>query len=79
MRRAAEAVAGVAGVEKLLVRKAGLEFLVDVHVEVDPLATVRDGHAVAHAVKDRVMSEVAAVRDVLVHIEPAPCGPRPGL
>ncbi len=72
VRRAAEAVAGVRGVEKLLVRKAGLEFLVDVHVEVDPAATVKEGHATAHAVKDRVMGEVAAVRDVLVHVEPAP-------
>ena len=74
VRSAAEAVAGVAGVEKLLVRKAGLEFLVDVHVEVDPAATVREGHAIAHAVKDRIKEQVAAIKDVLVHVEPAPAG-----
>jgi divalent metal cation (Fe/Co/Zn/Cd) transporter len=68
----------VRGVEKLLVRKTGLEFLVDMHVEVDPVATVKEGHATAHAVKDRVMGEVAAIRDVLVHIEPAPEHALPG-
>jgi cation diffusion facilitator family transporter len=71
VRREAAATVGVVAVEKLRVRKTGLEFLVDIHIEVDPAATVREGHAIAHAVKDRVMDRVAAVRDVLVHIEPA--------
>ncbi len=72
VRRVAETVAGVTGVEKLLVRKAGLEFFVDVHIEVNPEVTVREGHAIAHAVKDRIKDQVTAVKDVLVHIEPAP-------
>jgi cation diffusion facilitator family transporter len=71
VRREALAVAGVRGVEKLLVRKAGLEFLVDIHVEVDPAQTVAGGHAIAHAVTDRLVGALAAVRGVLVHIEPA--------
>ena len=45
VRHEALAVAGVRGVEKLLVRKTGLEYLVDIHVEVDPDMCVRDGHA----------------------------------
>jgi cation diffusion facilitator family transporter len=61
---------GVLGVEKLRVRKTGLEYLVDIHVEVDPGITVREGHDIAHAVKDRVVGRFAAVRDVLVHVEP---------
>lgn len=72
VRREALAVPGVRNVEKLLVRKAGLECLVDIHVEVDPDMTVRQGHAIAHAVKDRVVARVLPVKDVLVHIEPAP-------
>ncbi len=71
IRKAAEAVPGVVRVEKLLVRKAGLEYLVDIHIEVDPNASVRDGHTVGHAVKDRLVGTVFAVKDVLVHIEPA--------
>jgi len=72
VRREARAVEGVRGVEKLLVRKTGMEYLVDIHVEVDPDLPVRDGHAVGHAVKDRLLNQFVTVKDVLVHIEPAP-------
>jgi len=70
VRREALDVDGVLGVEKLRVRKTGLEYLVDIHVEVDPEQTVREGHAIAHAVKDRIVRSIAPVRDVLVHVEP---------
>lgn len=70
VRRAALGVTGVLGVEKLRVRKTGLEYLVDIHIEVDPEGTVREGHGIAHAVKDRIVRQFAAVRDVLVHVEP---------
>jgi len=72
VRQAALTVPGVRGVEKLLVRKSGLEYLVDIHVEVDPEITVREGHGIGHAVKDLLMSQFITVKDVLVHIEPAP-------
>jgi cation diffusion facilitator family transporter len=70
VRREALDVPGVRGIEKLLVRKTGLEYLVDMHVEVDPLMTVQDSHAIAHAVKDQVMRRVILIKDVLVHVEP---------
>jgi len=76
VRRQAAAVAGVMGVETLRVRKTGLEYLVDIHVEVAPDQTVAQGHAIAHAVKDVVIGRVPAIRDVLVHVEPHP-GPGP--
>jgi len=72
VRQEASAVEGVVGVEKLFVRKAGMEYLVDIHLEVDPTATVAEGHAVAHAVKDRLRTAMAVIKDVLVHVEPAP-------
>jgi cation diffusion facilitator family transporter len=80
VRREALAVPGVRGVEKLLVRKTGLEHLVDIHVEVDPDLTVRQGHGIGHAVKDRLVAAIVTVKDVLVHIEPAPgsAGPPAG-
>jgi cation diffusion facilitator family transporter len=71
VRRQALSVIGVAGVEKLFVRKTGLEFQVDIHVEVDPNMTVRASHAIAHAVKDQIVGQIVTVKDVLVHIEPA--------
>lgn len=72
VRREARSVPGVLDIEKLLVRKTGLEYLVDIHVEVDPQATVSEGHQIAHAVKDRLIRQIVPVKDVLVHIEPAP-------
>jgi cation diffusion facilitator family transporter len=72
IRREALAIPGVRGVEKVLVRKSGLEYLVDIHVEVDPQMSVRDSHDIGHAVKDRLREKVITVKDVLVHIEPAP-------
>jgi cation diffusion facilitator family transporter len=70
VRREALAVPGVLGVEKLLVRKTGMEYLVDIHVEVDSGISVREGHAIGHAVKDRLVQMIVTVKDVLVHIEP---------
>jgi cation diffusion facilitator family transporter len=69
-RRAAAAVPGVEAIETLRMRKVGLEYLVDIHVEVEPARTVDEGHAIAHAVKDHLISQVPAIRDVLVHVEP---------
>jgi cation diffusion facilitator family transporter len=77
VRREARSVPGVRGVEKLLVRKAGLEHLVDIHIEVDPELTVAAGHAIGHAVKDRLLAKLLTVKDVLVHLEPAPFGREP--
>lgn len=72
VRKEASQVEGVRGVEKLMIRKAGLEFLVDIHVEVDPTATVTEGHSIGHAVKDRLMTQIDFIKNVLVHIEPSP-------
>lgn len=71
VRRLSGDVRGVRGIEKLLVRKSGLEYFVDIHVEVDAGITVREGHEIGHAVKARLISELATIKDVLVHIEPA--------
>jgi cation diffusion facilitator family transporter len=70
IRSVAEAVDGVQRVEKCLVRQMGHDYLVDMHVEVDPLMTVLRSHEIAHHVKDKVRENIPRVRDVLVHIEP---------
>ncbi|MBW8885138.1 MAG: cation transporter [Planctomycetia bacterium] len=71
IRAVAADVPGVADVEKLLVRKTGLEFLADMHIEVDPQMSVAQGHAIGHQVKDRLLQQFPMLRDVLVHLEPA--------
>jgi cation diffusion facilitator family transporter len=71
IRAAAGAVPGVDAVEKCIVRKMGFQYFVDMHVEVDPLMTVQQGHRIAHEVKDKVRAAVPSVYDVLVHVEPS--------
>lgn len=78
VRRVAEHVPGVAGVEKVYARKTGLRYHVDMHLEVDPEMTVRQAHEVAHAVKDALRLAVTNVEDVLIHIEPYRAAPAPG-
>jgi cation diffusion facilitator family transporter len=69
-RRVARQVPDVAGVEKVLARKLGLRYLIDMHIEVDPAMSVWHSHEVAHAVKDAIRLAMPNVADVLVHIEP---------
>ncbi len=71
IRSVAGKAPGVNAVEKCRVRKTGDEYLVDMHIEVDPQMTVQRAHQIAHNVKDQVRQAVPAVRDVLVHVEPS--------
>ncbi|TWU39866.1 putative cation efflux system protein [Novipirellula aureliae] len=70
MRMTAIKVEGVKDIEKFRVRKSGLEYFADIHVQVDPQATVEKGHAIGHAAKEALLSEHGLLRDVLVHLEP---------
>ncbi|GAB3318986.1 cation diffusion facilitator family transporter [Hymenobacter humi] len=71
IRALAESVPGVVGTEKCYVRKMGLEYFADLHVIVDGAISVREGHAIAGAVKATIKQARPAVYNVLVHIEPA--------
>jgi divalent metal cation (Fe/Co/Zn/Cd) transporter len=62
----------VLGVETLWVRKSGLEYFADIHLEVDPRLTIAEGHRIGHRVKDRLLQSFPTLRDVLVHLEPYP-------
>jgi len=72
IRLAAVDVEGVEEVEKLWVRKTGIEHLADIHVEIDARLTIDEGHRIGHILKDRLMDEFPTLRDVLVHLEPYP-------
>ncbi|HSV63898.1 MAG TPA: cation diffusion facilitator family transporter [Chthoniobacterales bacterium] len=71
IQNAASSVPGVINVEKCLVRKMGISFYVDLHVGVEGAISVREGHSIAHQVKDAIKQTDARIADVLVHIEPA--------
>jgi cation diffusion facilitator family transporter len=70
-RRVSVAVPGVLGVEKLFARKTGLQYHVDVHIQVDPAMTVMASHEIAARVRATLQHELPWVADVLVHVEPA--------
>ncbi len=70
VRERAERVQDVRAVETLRMRKTGLEYLADIHIEVDSDRTVAEGHEIGHRVKDELMREFPVIQDVLVHVEP---------
>jgi cation diffusion facilitator family transporter len=71
IRRVAGSVAGVIRVEQCRVRKMGLQFYVDLHIEVDGRMSVHEGHEISHEVKRAIQQNDSRMADVLVHIEPA--------
>lgn len=63
-------VAGVLGVEKCMGRKTGLQYHIDLHVEVEPSITVKASHDIATEVRGHLRRTIGSVADVLVHVEP---------
>lgn len=71
VRALALAVPGVRALDKVRMRKSGLTHFVDIEIWVDGDLTVREGHAIAHRVKDALMGSVShRIGDVTVHVEP---------
>lgn len=69
-REVAKAVAGVRDIEKVIVRKSGGGYWVNMHVQVDPLMPVREAHVVGGKVRAEIREKLPNVLDVHVHIEP---------
>jgi len=63
-------VKGVVGTEKCFVRKAGMKYHVDLHAIVDATISVKEGHDIAHNLKDYLRKELPNLGHVLIHIEP---------
>jgi cation diffusion facilitator family transporter len=70
IRQVALSVPGALGIEKCFARKTGLQWHVDLHLEVEPSMSVYDSHELATRVRDRVRERLDWVADVLVHVEP---------
>ncbi|MBD2720925.1 cation diffusion facilitator family transporter [Hymenobacter armeniacus] len=70
IRRVALTVDGVLGTEKCFVRKAGMQYHVDLHATVSGDITVRQGHEIAHRLQDALRRELPQLGHVLIHIEP---------
>ena len=70
VKKIASTIKEIKYVETLLVRKAGLDFLVDMHIEVDANLSVLESHSIAKLVKNKILQEMPQVKSVLVHVEP---------
>lgn len=70
IRKVSVSVNGIMGTEKCFIRKTGMKFHVDLHALVDANISVRDGHQLAHNLKDTLRREIPQLGHVLIHIEP---------
>lgn len=67
----ARAVPGVRGVQRVRVLPLGSRYRVDLEIDVDGDLSVREGHQIAEAVEDGVLSVAERVVEVHVHVNPA--------
>lgn len=63
-------VEGVKGTEKCFIRKAGMKYHVDLHAKVSANISVKQGHEIAHQLKDSLRKAIPQLGHVLIHIEP---------
>ncbi|HTF80314.1 MAG TPA: cation diffusion facilitator family transporter, partial [Cytophagales bacterium] len=70
IRDLAQKVRGVMATEKCHIRKTGMVLHVDLHIVVNGNITVKEGHDIAHELKDQLKAAIPELADVLIHVEP---------
>jgi len=70
IRKVSVTVNGIIGTEKCFIRKAGMKYHVDLHAVVDANITVKQGHDIAHTLKNTLKQQIPQLGNVLIHIEP---------
>jgi cation diffusion facilitator family transporter len=70
IREVGLSVPGVLGIEKCYARKTGLQWHVDLHLDVAPDMSVYESHQIATQVRAHIREKLDWVADVLVHVEP---------
>ena len=70
IRKVAHQVDGIVNTEKFFIRKAGMKYHVELHATVNSTITVKEGHELAHILKDTLREEIPELGHVLIHIEP---------
>lgn len=64
-------VDGILGTEKCFIRKTGTMYHIDLHAIVDADISVKEGHDLAHKLKDSLRNGIENLGHVLIHIEPS--------
>jgi len=58
-------------IDNFRIRKSGLQYLLDIEIQVDPNITVLHGHKIAHELEDILLSNKNLhIIDVVIHVEP---------
>ncbi len=70
IRKTSLTVDGILGTEKCFVRKSGMKYHIDLHAQVNGNITVKEGHDLAHRLKDTLRLKIPKLGHVLIHIEP---------
>lgn len=70
IRAVSQKVDGIVDTEKCFIRKAGMQYHVELHATVDANITVKQGHDLSHNLKERLRQEIPQLGHVLIHIEP---------
>jgi len=73
---AAMSVSDVQEIEKVKLRKVGLGYVVDLHVQAEAGMSLHDAHIVSGKVKGAIRTAIPSVEGVLIHMEPYE-GPHP--
>ncbi|MCK9223291.1 MAG: cation diffusion facilitator family transporter [Limnochordia bacterium] len=63
-------VSGVVHVDEIRSRRYGANAYIDLRISVDHELTVEQGHNIASAVRNRIVTTIPEVTDVLVHVDP---------
>lgn len=70
IRKVSKTVEGIQGTEKCFVRKAGMQYHIDLHATVSATISVKLGHEIAHKLKDTLHEQIPQLGQILIHIEP---------
>lgn len=70
INKISKTVDGIYDTEKCFIRKAGMQFHVELHASVDAHISVKEGHDLAHQLKNTLREQLPQLGHVLVHIEP---------
>ena len=70
IKEVAREVPGIMAIEKCHIRKTGMSYCVDIHLIVNGNITVKEGHDIAHKLKDTLQRQFPSIASVLIHVEP---------
>ncbi len=69
LTRVANETEGVKAVNRIKSRRMGSDFLLDIHLQVDPRVSVSEGHEIGVRAEHRILDAVPEVREVTFHID----------